>query len=224
MNGIHLSVRRGLNPEPSGETARRILAVAVAIIDTTGESSLRIADVMRDAGVQAPMIYRHFGDREGLVQSAHLARAIDALGADIGEFELAAARARDAESFEAAFMDLVATLCGADFATMRRQRLEVIGSALARPLLRERVAELRGQLVDRSAEILLRAQRAGWISCDLDVGAFVEWAIGSTFGLASVEQFSAEPDIAASWLRIQLEAISAVLFGRTASVHAEIAV
>jgi len=40
MNGIHLSVRRGLNPEPSGETARRILAVAVAIIDTTGESSL----------------------------------------------------------------------------------------------------------------------------------------------------------------------------------------
>ena len=224
MNGIHLGVHNGLNPEPTVETARRILAVAVAIIDTTGESSLRIADVMRDAEVQAPMIYRHFGDREGLVQSAHLARAIDALGADIGVFELAAARAQDAQSFETAFMDLMATLCGPEFATMRRQRLEVVGSALARPLLRERVAELRGLLVTRSNEILLRAQRAGWIRSDLDVGAFVEWGIGSTFGLASVEQFSAEPDIAEAWLRIQLEAVSSVLFGRTVTVHAGIAV
>lgn len=224
MNDIHLRVHNGLNPEPTVETARRILAVAVAIIDTTGESSLRIADVMRDAEVQAPMIYRHFGDREGLVQSAHLARAIDALGGDIGVFELAAARAQDAQSFEAAFMDLMATLCGPEFATMRRKRLEVVGSALARPLLRERVAELRDLLVARSTEILLRAQRAGWIRCDLDVGAFVEWGIGSTFGLASVEQLSAEPDIAEAWLRIQLEAVSSVLFGRTVTVHAGIAV
>jgi AcrR family transcriptional regulator len=224
VNGIHLDVLKDLNPEPSGETARRILAVAVAIIDSSGESALRIADVMRDAEVQAPMIYRHFGDREGLVQSVHLARAIDALGAEIGAFELAAARANDAQSFEAAFTDLMATLCGPGFATMRRQRLEVFAAALARPLLRERVVELRGLLVARSTENLLRAQRAGWIRCDLDVGAFVEWGIGSTFGLASVEQFSAEPDIAEAWLRIQFEAVSSVLFGRTVMVHSGIAV
>lgn len=217
-------MQSALNPEPNVETARRILAVAVAIIDATGESSLRIADVMRDAEVQAPMIYRHFGDREGLVQSAHLARAIDALGAEIEAFELAAARAHDAQSFEAAFMDLMATLCGPEFVTMRRHRLEVLGSALARPLLRERVAALRSQLVDRSTEIILRAQRAGWIRCELDGEVFVEWVIGSTCGLASVEQFSAEPDMAESWLRIQLEAISSVLFGRTVTVHAEFAV
>jgi len=108
---------------------------------------------MRDAGVQAPMIYRHFGDREGLARSARSRPCHRCTRCRYREFELAAARRRDAQSFEAAFMDLMATLCGADFATMRRQRLEVIGSALARPLLRERVAELHGQLVARSADI-----------------------------------------------------------------------
>lgn len=211
---------KGLNPEPSGETARRILAVAVAIIDRSGESSLRIADVMREAGVQAPMIYRHFGDREGLVQSAHLRRVIDVLRADLGALELAAVDAHDASSFEAAFMDLMTTLSGPAFAAKRRQRLEVVGSALARPELRARVLELHGLMVARSTEILQRAQRAGWIRGDLDVASFVEWGMGCTFGLASVEQLSPEPDIAEAWLRIQLEAMSCMLFGRPAPVHA----
>lgn len=206
-------MHNGLNPDPASATAKRILAAAVEIIDRSGESSLRIAEVMRSAGVQAPMIYRHFGDREGLVQSAHLARAVSALRTDLSALERSGLVVHDARSFELGVMELVAMLADPQFRDGRRIYLEVVGSSVSRPRLQQRIVELREELVARCVGVLRGAQSLGWVRCDLDVVAFVEWQISSTIALASVEHLSPEPDIAAPWVEVHLGATASMLFG-----------
>jgi AcrR family transcriptional regulator len=202
-----------LNPTPSGEAAQRILAAAVEIVDASGESALRIADVMERAGVQAPMIYRHFGDREGLVQSAQLARGIGVQGAEVVAFAEAATSAGDAASFRAALAGLMRTIGGAEQQSLRRNRLEVIGASVSRPELLERFRGLRRMVMKVTVDALDRAQAEGWIRADLDTRVVAEWGLGSSVGLAVSEQLSDDPDIAGAWLELQIRAMSALLFG-----------
>ncbi|MTA78764.1 MAG: TetR family transcriptional regulator, partial [Actinobacteria bacterium] len=90
-----------LNPSPESAVADRILGVAKTILADVGEAGLRIDDVMEGASVQAPVIYRHFGSREGLVQSAYLARHTDNVLATIRLFAANSIDAADETEFRA---------------------------------------------------------------------------------------------------------------------------
>src|SRR5882672_5493140 len=58
----------GRRREPvSGSTRAAILAAAETILARGGEAALSIREVCARAGVTAPTIYHHFGDKDGLV-------------------------------------------------------------------------------------------------------------------------------------------------------------
>jgi len=202
-----------LNPAPTSESATRILNSAVQIISESGEASLRIADVMESAGVQAPMIYRHFGDREGLVQSAQLARGVNVMTSVFGPFSEAIARANDADSVRRCVALLMEGMGHADQFNIRRDRLEVLGAAISRPELLDELRVNRHQVSDLLLASLVRVQESGYIRGDLDVVVFVEWVMSSMIGLASVEHLSDVPDVREMWLRMQLQCVNAMLFG-----------
>jgi AcrR family transcriptional regulator len=212
-----------LNPAPSGEAAQRILSVAVQTIETAGESALRIADVMLEADVQAPMIYRHFGDRAGLVQSAQLARAIHAMTAVMDAFSAASEVATDAAAFRRALATLIGTIGGPQFEPIRREHLEVIGTSVTRRDLLCRIRDLHEMVVDVATSALGRAQRAGWVRAELDVRMFAEWGVGSMLAFAAAEQVSTTPDLRENWFGIQLMAVDALLFGSPVKTSAHLA-
>ncbi|MFM1790295.1 MAG: Bacterial regulatory protein tetR family, partial [Actinomycetota bacterium] len=61
-----VSARKPKSSVPNTSSARQaILDAAVAAIDAGGESSVRITEVARVAGVTQGMISYYFGDREG---------------------------------------------------------------------------------------------------------------------------------------------------------------
>jgi AcrR family transcriptional regulator len=202
-----------LNPAPTSQSARRILDAAVEICAASGEASLRIADVMELAGVQAPMIYRHFGDREGLVQSAQLARGLSVMNTVLVAFADAIASATDAESVRRCVSMLVQGIGSSEQLEMRRGHLEVLGAAISRPVLLERLQENRSSVSELLLAALSRVQADGYIRSDLDVVVFVDWAMGASMGLAGVELLSSVPKIREGWLQMQLQCINAMLFG-----------
>lgn len=202
-----------LNPAPTSQSAQRILDAAVEICTASGEASLRIADVMQRAGVQAPMIYRHFGDREGLVQSAQLARGMNVMNSVLHTFAETLAMANDADSVRRCVAILVKGIGSYDQINIRLGRLEVLGAAVSRPELLERLRENRIAVSQLLLGALSRVQADGYIRSDLDVVVFVEWAMGASMGLAAVETMSSVPNIREAWTQMQLQCINALLFG-----------
>ncbi|HEY0519552.1 MAG TPA: helix-turn-helix domain-containing protein, partial [Ilumatobacteraceae bacterium] len=54
--------------------ARRVLEAAIEAIDAGGEHAVRVQDIADQAKVQVPILYRHFVNRDGLIQAAQLER------------------------------------------------------------------------------------------------------------------------------------------------------
>ena len=64
---------------PRHPTAERLLEAAIRSMDADGEAGLRVDAVVSEAGVTIPVLYHHFGNREGLVRAAHVVRITRAL-------------------------------------------------------------------------------------------------------------------------------------------------
>jgi AcrR family transcriptional regulator len=83
------------DPNPRDETRSRIVAAAAALLHERGRSAVTTRAVADAAGVQAPTIYRLFGDKDGLLEAvaehamtafaAEKARAVRAAGDDASD-------------------------------------------------------------------------------------------------------------------------------------------
>jgi len=202
-----------LNPEPGTPVADRILDVAKEILGEVGEAGLRIDDVMGGAGVQAPVIYLHFGNREGLVQSAHLARFLAELQQGSETFRAETLAAVDAVEFRAAFDRLLDTILAEEHREASFVRLEVLGVGTQRPLLTEAIRVAQSSNYAQPQAALEHAQEQGWIRSDIVVSEFLVWAVSSMLGLAAVAKFRTEPGITDQWVATHRQAIHTVLFG-----------
>ncbi len=202
-----------LNPEPGTPVADRILDVAKEILGEVGEAALRIDDVMGGAGVQALVIYRYFGSREGLVQSAHLARFLAELQQGSETFRAETLAAVDAVEFCAAFDRLLDTILAEEHREASFVRLEVLGVGTQRPLLTEAIRVAQSSNYAQPLAALEHAQEQGWIRSDIVVSEFLVWAVSSMLGLAAVAKFRTEPGITDQWAATHRQAIHTVLFG-----------
>ncbi len=202
-----------LNPSPTSAVADRILRVAKSIVEASGEAALRIDAVMDGAAVQAPVIYRHFGSREGLVQSAHLARYIENIVDVFGYFTANSIAAADASEFRVAFDRMLDSLLGAETVEITAARLEVLAAGLKRPGLSNRIREIQGSSLAAPIAALEFAQSKGWVRTDIAIDEFVVWAMSSTVGQAAVARFRDEPGLAERWAKNHRLAIESVLFG-----------
>lgn len=202
-----------LNSAPESAVADRILAIAKIIIDSVGEAGLRIDEIMDLAEVKAPVIYRHFGSREGLVQSAHLARYGDSFRSGSNLFGSAVRAAESQSEFRLAVDALIDAAFDETFVEARLIRLEVLAMGTARPELASAIRAFQDENRQPIVRGLEFAQQKGWVRSDLDMNEFIEWATSTTLGLAGVSQFRTEPEIAQQWMRYQRAAIYAALFG-----------
>lgn len=208
-------MRARLNPDPTSEVARRILETAVTIITTKGEAELRIQDITEAAGVQAPMIYRHFGNREGLVQSALLADFSANLAEMASVLALVAGSASSAEEFRQSFAQVLRAAGDPEREGHRRRRLLVLGSAINRADVTEIIRATQHASFEPLISALQNAREQGWIRSDLDPAEYVTWLTTSTLSLAVAEHFGSIPEPRTWWVRLQTEAALSLLFGET---------
>ena len=149
--------------------AERILDAAIRAIDERGEAALRVQDIVREAGVQIPILYRHYGNREGLVQAAQLERLRRDLTNEMEAIHAAIETAPDAAEFRALIEMVLDRMTSTDRRLARWRRVNVLGSTYGRPELVEQVAAAQQVAIDWIAELLARPASLGWLREGLDV-------------------------------------------------------
>lgn len=194
---------------PRSEAPARILEAAIGVITSGGEVAIRVHELANACGVTGPILYRAFGSREGLIEAAQLERYRRTL-LPLDQFVEALRSCGQNDEFRAT------VICAASSAVEdrenRRIRANIIGSSTTRPNLASAITGLRNTMIERIADALAHAQRAGCLRADLDVAAAASWWLAQVDSRVHVELAPSTVDND-RWDSIARDALGAVLFG-----------
>ena len=193
---------------------QRILELAVAAIDEGGEVAIRVNDLAAAAGVTVPTLYRHFGNRDGLVEAAQTHRFRTTQSVDSTVFAASLARCKNRDDVRRALRKELLTHFEKDRWGLRQVRLNALGAGYARPKLAESLALAQRQNAIAITDMLLPFQKKGWIRKDIDLPATVYWFMGQILGRVLIEMGD-NPVSQKKWNEVSLEGIMAVVFGDT---------
>jgi AcrR family transcriptional regulator len=196
----------------SASSRERILERAIEVIEQGGEVAIRTNTIAEECGVTAPILYRAFTNREGLVIAAQAERyrrstavAVQYL---VSYIENASSRAELRQNIAAA----LEFIFSAERAEARRLRAEVIGSAVSRPELRAAVAATDLDYARQVAQAYGVAVESGWVAASVDIRGVALWAQGVINSRVTIE-FNGDPNVAAAWDGLTKSAILAAIFG-----------
>jgi len=198
----------------SDSIRQRILELAVSAIDEGGEAAVRVNDLAAEAGVTVPTLYRHFGSRDGLVESAQTYRFRKTQFIDGSVFAASLAKCKSQDELRKALRRELLTHFDVDRWELRQVRLNALGAGYARPELAASLALAQKQGAMGIAEMLLPFQKKGWIRKDIDLPATVYWFMGQILGRVLIEMGD-NPVSQKKWNDVSLEGIMAVIFGDT---------
>ena len=146
------------------------------------------------------MISYYFRDREGLITEAQIARYSSVIDTDQDLIRGAAMNAESPEDFRHRMSNLVSHLMSAERHPNRRLRTSVLGSAMNRPSLMERIIGEQSGAIDRLGDALQIAQQRGLIRTDVNPRSVAEFVTAYIVGMVIVDldphQTSAEDKVA----------------------------
>jgi AcrR family transcriptional regulator len=150
------------------DSRRRILDETIEAIDNAGESSVRLTQVSRRAGVTQGLIAYHFGDREALVSEAQAVRFSQVTDQLVSDLDSAARQAHTAGDIRDLLHRLVDQILTAEVRDQRERRVSALAASLTRPDARSMVAARLSELHTVIESIVARAQSLGILRSDID--------------------------------------------------------
>ena len=187
----------------------RIIDVAIQMIETGGESSIRLTKIAHEVGVSEPALYHHFKDRSELVTAAYLAWYKRNLELDDPPENMLAGVTNVEEFFRTLRKALEWSYVDGR-AHARSIRVAVLGAAQTNPALRTAINDLNREFLTSAASNIRVAQEKGWIRTDIDPTAVVYWLNGQITGRLVAEMTGGEVDMEA-WNEVSFEAIFGML-------------
>ena len=142
---------------------------------------MRVQDIADAAGVQIPILYRKFGNREQLIQAAQIERLGRALDNEFREVQAVVDRATTAEQFRSPRPHPRFT----DTPERRRAMAASTGSAAYGRPLAAAVRSCNHAPFGIAARFVGRSRR--WLRNDLDIEAFAAWFAGQIMGRIVIE-------------------------------------
>lgn len=190
----------------NGETRDRLLSAAIQVIDSAGETAVRVDAIAAAAGVKRPSVYHFFGDREGLIIAAQAERYRRTLVFGMGEMARLVRTCSTHDEFVELLTSWMRAIGGPEGQARRRVRVEVLGSAVSRPRLREFVEAAEAEAAAGIAGAIRIAQDRRLIGARFDPEIAALWWYGMMNGRYLVE--GSRPDQARSvWDEIATEAV-----------------
>jgi AcrR family transcriptional regulator len=186
-------------------TRSRILNAAIEMMDTGGESSVRLGAIAEALGIKEPSIYHHFTNRTELVNAAYVEWYWQSLKTDI-PVEAMMALVDTQEDYVRAFRKTMEWSYRPDRHHARAIRLSVLGAAQRNPELADAVNEINKKFLATVADSVLFAQQKGWLRADLDPMATAYWLHGQIVGRAVAEMDPGHVDLA-QWDKVSFEAV-----------------
>jgi AcrR family transcriptional regulator len=161
------------------ETSVLILVAAASAIDIGGESAVKVNVLAREVGVAVTSLYHHFGSREGLIEAAQAFRYQDLSTRDFDAMEEAFTRCATLEDFRSTVERALRFFFSDPArARVRHARVQIYGSAFARPGLAARLAEQQEIYNKRFHDLLVPLQIKRWVKPDVDTDAFGAFFLG----------------------------------------------
>ena len=195
----------------------RILQLAIKAIDEGGEASVRVKAIAEEAEVAITSIYHFYGDREGLVQAAHLARFSVGYREGAELFRQIAESCQSKEELREGIQTILRTVFSASHTDSRARRSNVVGSAGTRPALRDVIIEETRFWISDLLNSIEIAQRRGFVDADAPLKELVMGHVIAINGLYMVEM-SMDVDDLVKWREHYISQVFASLgLGATVS-------
>jgi AcrR family transcriptional regulator len=193
-------------------TREKLLEVAIEMVEAGGEASLRVDEVAKRAGFTKPVVYNHFGDREGLVIAVQTERYMRSLQYGLSGIVEEANRCRTRDEF----VDLIHRWFRFFFlpegVERRTFRTDVLGSAVSRPALQASVDKANKAQAVGVAFLVELAQARGWMSEHYDPVTVGIWLTGLLYSrhLAEMTPGSFDTD---AWDELTLSVLRSLITG-----------
>ena len=168
-------------------TQDRLLKAAADAIDKGGETAVKIREIAKKANVTAPSVYHFFGSREGLIEAALAYRYLRGLASIGGDFSAAVYRVKSKTEFTKIAHVFMAQMFSRERQSIRKIRVNVLGSAQSRPSLAKELARAQDMANKTVGESLRYAQSKGWVRKDFDPEMFAAWLTGVVHGRLLIE-------------------------------------
>ena len=172
---------------PYGKSRDEILKCAVKMIDEGSESDLRVHDITTETGCSTSSIYHYFKNRDGLIATAQVERCGRGL---LRYDDIVMPMIREAETreeFHQAIVLLLESLFDSGSTQLRKSRATIVGTAVTRPQVAEKISKMIGNLNRRYAALLQPAQEKGWMRSDVDLVILAAWTSSLMFGRLLIE-------------------------------------
>lgn len=179
----------------STSTRDKILEAAIAIIEVSGESEIRVDQVVEAAGFTKPVLYHHFEDRDGLIVAAQAERYRRSMQYGLEEILVGVRGCTSSEQFLEIFAGWFGAFSATEGERRRQLRIEVLGSAVSRPKLQERVRQANRIQIEQLSEVITIARDRGWLVPDVSAESVSAWWTGLILSryLAEMDPESVDP-------------------------------
>ncbi|MCX6505565.1 MAG: TetR/AcrR family transcriptional regulator [Actinobacteria bacterium] len=193
------------------ENRTKILDLAIAAIDAGGEAAVRVNHIVEEAGVTPPVLYYHFGNRDGLVIAAQIERYSRQIRQDIEAIGQRVSQCQTREELQTALVDVwEKTLVVRE--ESRWRRVSVVGSAFARPELEAEVLRAQDEIVAGLVAVLQPCNERGWLREGIDLPSAVAWQHGLLLSRVFIER-GAQQGETDEWDQLTLESLQHAFFG-----------
>ena len=195
-------------------TRERLLEAAIAIIETQGEGAIRVDQVAELAGFTKPVLYSYFKNREEVIATAQGERYIRALELGRADVDAAVLNASTADEFFLIMQKWVRSFASPEGELRRRFRIEVLGSAITREKLQEKIREANRVQAKNLGALLAIAKDRQWLSLDVDAEDLSIWWTGLVLSRHLVEIDPTGLD-AEAWDYITIEMMRSIIRVKT---------
>jgi AcrR family transcriptional regulator len=189
----------------------KILDLAIAAIDAGGEAAVRVNHIVEEAGVTPPVLYYHFGNRDGLVTAAQVERYSRQIRQDIEAIGRAVSLCNSSAELRKV---LIATWMTsfAERRDSRWRRVNVVGSAFARPELEAEVLRAQDEIVEGLVAVLQPCNERRWLRDGIDLPSAIAWQHSVLLSRVFVERGVQQGELA-EWDQLTLESLVNAFFG-----------
>ena len=191
--------------EIAESTRSRILNAAIELMETGGESSVRLNAIAESLGIKEPSIYHHFTNRTELVNAAYVEWYWQCLKTDI-PVEAMMVLVETKDDYVRALRKTMEWSYQPERHHARAIRLSVLGAAQRSPELAVSINDINKKFLASIADAANVAQQKGWLRTDLDPMAIAYWLHGQIIGRTVAEMDPEHVDLA-QWDKVSFEAV-----------------
>lgn len=157
------------------------------MIDMTGESSVKLDEVLAATGASVSSLYHFFGSLRGLIEEAQYTRFSMARYLDVDQMNAGLARVKSKSEFFEFITGVIHGMLSESRDFNRMRRVTALASSESNDSMRQRLVQMEKETLEFAVSLMTAAQSRGFISKAIDVRLATTWASTVAFSQVLID-------------------------------------